>query len=62
MFKCGICGNNIKYQNLQKVFQFTLGNMTSDKFVYENSNIYYYHINCLNKIEKTEPKFLTPLI
>jgi hypothetical protein len=61
MFKCEICAKNIKYQNLKHVFQFTLGNMKSGKFTNENSKTFYYHVNCLNELEKLETKFLIPL-
>jgi hypothetical protein len=61
MIKCEICGKNIRYQNLKYVFQFTLGNINSGKFVYENSNNYYYHVECLDKLEKSETKFLISL-
>ncbi len=62
MLKCEICRNNIGHQNLKYVFQITLGNMSSGKFIFENSNIYYYHIDCLNEFGKSETKFLVPLI
>ncbi len=62
MFTCEICGENIKYQNLLYVFQFTLGNMNSGKFNGENSNTYYYHVKCLNKFEIFKTKLSTPLI
>ena len=60
MFKCEICGKKIRYQNLEYTFQFTLGNMSSGKFLYEKSNTYYYHIECLNEFKKSETKFLIP--
>ncbi len=62
MLKCEICGENINYQNLMYVFQFTLGNMNSGKFKGENSNTYYYHVKCLNKFETFKTKPSTPLI
>ncbi len=61
MFKCGICRKNIKYQNLKNVFQFTIGNMSSGKFIYENHNTYYYHVDCLTEVEKPEKKILISL-
>jgi hypothetical protein len=61
MFKCRICGKKIKYQNLEHVFQFTLGNIKSGKFIHENSETYYYHVDCLNELEKIETKLLIPL-
>jgi hypothetical protein len=61
MFKCGICRKNIKNQNLRNAFQFTLGNMKSGKFFYENLNVYYYHVDCLTNVEKPEKKILISL-
>ena len=62
MFKCELCGEDIKYQNLRYVFQFTLGNMNFGKFDDENSNTFYYHVTCLNEFETHKIKLLTPLI
>jgi hypothetical protein len=62
MVKCKICGETIKYQDLKHVFQFTLGEMSSGKFLYEDSNLYYFHIGCLDKLGKTEEKLTIPLI
>ncbi|MBY8983652.1 MAG: hypothetical protein KGD65_01140 [Candidatus Lokiarchaeota archaeon] len=61
MFKCEICGKNIKYQNLKYVFQFTLGDMSAGNFTTNNSDTYYYHVECLDKFEKSETKFMMPL-
>jgi len=62
MSKCEICGEIIKYQNLQYVFQFTLGNINFGKFDDENSNTIYYHVTCLNNLEIHKIKPLTPLM
>ncbi len=61
MFKCEICGKNIRYQNLQHSFQFTLGNISSGKFFYENSNTYYYHVDCVDEFKKLKKKKLIPV-
>ncbi|MFW9894264.1 MAG: hypothetical protein ACFFD7_00505 [Candidatus Thorarchaeota archaeon] len=60
MVKCKICGKTIKCKDLKHVFQFTLGEMSSTKFLYEHSNLYCFHIDCLDRIGKTEEKLTIP--
>lgn len=61
MVKCKICRKTIKYQDLKHVFQFTLGELSCGKFLYELSNVYYFHVACLDKFGKTEEKLTISL-
>lgn len=46
MVKCKICGTDIKKENQNKVFQFTLGNTING--IFQGNKILYYHVDCLN--------------
>ncbi len=57
MFKCEICGKIIKTEELNQVFQFTLGNVKSEKFYGEQT--LYYHINCLTNSKHKKSEMIT---
>ncbi len=59
MHECKICGKFIEAKNLKNTFQFTLGNVKCGKF--HGAKSYYYHVECLNRIDSKEVKLLVPV-
>ena len=56
MAKCKTCGTEIRMKNLNKVFQFTLGNTING--IFQGNKTIYYHVDCLNGKDRSKKGLL----